>query len=158
MELLLQRIILKNYNIGFFLAHQRLRPLKNQKNNLMIDSLHQYSGLFPGVLSSLRGKMAVIPASTHSSDNIYPQGHNVIRKVFLPESDWVGEDNSFKALTYIPRKTFPATEEKIARCFDSIKKVPSSSALSSSSGSSKRKKKRVQRREDSQEVYKQISP
>lgn len=55
-----------------------------------------------------------------------------------PESDW--GDNSFKALTYIPRKTFPATEEKIARYFDSIKKVPSSSALSSSSGSSKRKR------------------
>ncbi|KAJ8602402.1 hypothetical protein MRB53_036322 [Persea americana] len=45
-----------------------------------------------------------------------------------------------KAFTYIPRKTFPATEEKIARYFDSIKKVPSSSALSSSSGSSKRKR------------------
>ncbi|KAF3439136.1 hypothetical protein FNV43_RR17411 [Rhamnella rubrinervis] len=29
-----------------------------------------------------------------------------------PESDW--GDNSFKALTYIPRKTFPTTEEKIA--------------------------------------------
>lgn len=46
-------------------------------------------------------------------------------------------------MTYIPRKTFPTTEEKIARYFDSIKKVPSSSssALSSSSGSSKRKRR-----------------
>ncbi|KAK9982669.1 hypothetical protein SO802_035397, partial [Lithocarpus litseifolius] len=87
--------------------------------------------------------MAVIqyekrPALTLQKISICRQGHNVITKVFIPESDW--GDNSFKALTYIPRKTFPATEEKIARYFDSIKKVPSSSALSSSSGSSKRKR------------------
>lgn len=74
-------------------------------------------------------------ASTHSSENIEM---HVIIKVFIPESDW--GDNSFKALTYIPRKTFPATEEKIARYFYRIKKVPSSSALSSSSGCSKRKR------------------
>lgn len=88
-------------------------------------------------------EMAVIqyekrPALTLQKISICRQGHNVITKVFIPESDW--GDNSFKALTYIPRKTFPATEEKIARYFDSIKKVPSSSALSSSSGSSKRKR------------------
>ncbi|CAK9180216.1 unnamed protein product, partial [Ilex paraguariensis] len=44
------------------------------------------------------------------------------------------------SLTYIPRKTFLAIEEKIASYFNRIKKVPSSSALSSSSGYSKRKR------------------
>lgn len=70
--------------------------------------------------------MAVIqyekrPALTLQKISICRQGHNVITKVFIPESDW--GDNSFKALTYIPRKTFPATEEKIARYFDSSRVV-----------------------------------
>ena len=71
-------------------------------------------------------EMAVIqyekrPALTLQKISICRQGHNVITKVFIPESDW--GDNSFKALTYIPRKTFPATEEKIARYFDSSRVV-----------------------------------
>lgn len=57
MELLLQRIILKNYNIGFLLI-KGSGPyfFFIKQKNLMMDSLHQCSGLFPGVLSSLPKK------------------------------------------------------------------------------------------------------
>jgi len=62
------------------------------------------------------------PALTLQKISICHQGHNGLIKVFIPESDW--GDNSSAAYSTIPRKTFPATEEKIARYFDSIKKVP----------------------------------
>jgi len=74
MELLLQRIILKNYNIGFLLIASALRKQKEQSNDGQLASVLRLVPRSVILSSQERGKMAVIQyekASTHSSDNIY---------------------------------------------------------------------------------------
>jgi len=87
----------------WLLAYQGLRPLSNQKNNLMIDSLHQSLSLFPGVWSPRKREMAVIQyekARTHSSSNI--EMHGIIKgfdsrvrlgRQLLQGFDWHSEED-----------------------------------------------------------------